>query len=480
MAEGRQATLLPLLIAAMAGLAIILGPRAPAMAADPAGRCCADLEERLDELDSTTVRRGNRKVTLKLSGHVNKMLLIWDDGVNDDVYAVDNAGSENLFRMHGSAHINPSVTAGFSIVVLVLSAESSAVDDRIDANPTENRDGILELNDASFRLKHEGLGRITLGRTAPSIDDIITIDLSRNPIAGPDPSWSTNFRLVRPQGTLGCNGAACRTGLATSAIVPGLDSPTGDLIRYDSPTLYGFRLSASWGEDDLADITLSYKRQWDALRFVAGIGHLWFTDETESLTRGGGTFVMPCPPPGLGQPTCIGERRDLEVLAGSTSLMHVPSGLYANFAAARATFNRGNGQSPLRASVFTAPVTGEAAKDAHMWYVQAGVKRPLLAPALGHTTLYGEYQAWTNVGVRKDAGTVTGLPIGSSEITASLAEMWGLGIVQDIDLPAMKLYGGLRVWELGLRAATAATAPAGEDIPLEDFYVMALGGRINF
>lgn len=479
-AGGQQTTISRALIGAITALIIAIGWPTLGAAADLAGDCCADLEERVAELEATTVRKGNRKVSVKLSGHVNKMLLFWDDGINDDVYVVDNSNSDTAFRMHGFAHINPSLSAGFNIEISVLSADSSSVDARIDGLPNENRDGILDLETANFHLKHERLGKITLGRAAPSIDDIITIDLSSNPIAGPDPSWSTNFRLVRPHGTFGCNGAACRTGLATQAIVPGLDSPSGDLIRYDLPSLYGFLFSTSWGEDDLADVTLRYKGEWNTLRVVAGIGNLWLTDETESLTSRGETFVIPCPAPGLGQRTCIDQRRDLEILAGSASVMHVPTGLYANFAAAQVTFNSSNGQSPLKASIFTAPVTGEAAEDARILYVQAGVKRRLLAPALGDTTLYGEYQEWDDFGVRRDAGTITGLAVGSSEITDASAEMWGLGIVQNIDAAAMKLYGGLRVWEYDVRAATVATVPDGEDIPLEDFYAVALGGQINF
>lgn len=39
-----------------------------AMAADLGGDCCADLEERIAELEATTVRKGNRKVSLEVSG----------------------------------------------------------------------------------------------------------------------------------------------------------------------------------------------------------------------------------------------------------------------------------------------------------------------------------------------------------------------------------------------------------------------------
>jgi len=480
MAGGQHTTLLGALVAALAALFVAIGSPTPGAAADLGSDCCADLEERVAELEATTVRKGNRKVSLKLSGHVNKMLLFWDDGINDDVYVVDNSDSESNFKLSGSAHITPSITAGFKIEVELLSADSFSVNDRIDGLPNENRDGFTVLDVASFHINHKMLGRITIGRDSPSTDDILTLDLSSNPLAGPDTRWVDSFHLVRPHGTLGCSGAACRTGLDMDALSPGDDTSNGDIIRYDSPSLHGFVLSTAFGEDDVVDVTLRYKVAWESFRFVAGIGYLWFTDETESLTSRSDTFVIACPAPGLGQLTCVDERQDFEVLAGSTSLMHVSSGLYVNFSAARASFNSDNGRSPLRASVFTAPITGEAAEDGRLWYVQGGVKRRLLAPAIGDTTLYGEYQRWNDFGVRRDAGSVTGLADGISEITDTSASLWGLGIVQDIDAAAMKLYGGLRVLEHDLRAATAANAPGGEDIPLEDFYAVAFGGKINF
>ena len=44
----------------------------PAKAADLGGDCCADLEERVAELEATTVRKGNKKVSVTLSGWVIK------------------------------------------------------------------------------------------------------------------------------------------------------------------------------------------------------------------------------------------------------------------------------------------------------------------------------------------------------------------------------------------------------------------------
>ena len=44
-----------------------------------AGNCCADLEERIAELEATTIRKGNRKVSLQLSGMATQAIYWSDD-----------------------------------------------------------------------------------------------------------------------------------------------------------------------------------------------------------------------------------------------------------------------------------------------------------------------------------------------------------------------------------------------------------------
>ena len=46
-----------------------------AKAADLGGDCCADLEERVAELEATTARKGNRKMSLTITGQVHRMVL---------------------------------------------------------------------------------------------------------------------------------------------------------------------------------------------------------------------------------------------------------------------------------------------------------------------------------------------------------------------------------------------------------------------
>ena len=58
----------------------VLSGSVSAKAADLGGDCCADLEERVAELEATTARKGNRKVSLTVSGWVNEAIFAWDDG----------------------------------------------------------------------------------------------------------------------------------------------------------------------------------------------------------------------------------------------------------------------------------------------------------------------------------------------------------------------------------------------------------------
>ena len=50
-----------------------------ALAADLGGDCCADLEERVAELEATTARKGNKKVSLTITGRVTATMTYWTE-----------------------------------------------------------------------------------------------------------------------------------------------------------------------------------------------------------------------------------------------------------------------------------------------------------------------------------------------------------------------------------------------------------------
>src|SRR5258705_12727125 len=88
-----------------------------AQAADLGGNCCADLEERVAELEATTARKGNRKVSLTIYGQVNQSIMFWDDGHEKNAYVVTNQNSRSRFGFKGDAKINADLSAGFLIEI---------------------------------------------------------------------------------------------------------------------------------------------------------------------------------------------------------------------------------------------------------------------------------------------------------------------------------------------------------------------------
>ena len=87
----------------------------PAKAADLGGDCCADLEDRVAELEATTVRKGNKKVSVQIYGKVNYATMFWNDGGEQNTYVVNNYNESTRTGIKGSAKIAGDWSAGYRL-----------------------------------------------------------------------------------------------------------------------------------------------------------------------------------------------------------------------------------------------------------------------------------------------------------------------------------------------------------------------------
>ena len=179
-----------LAIAAAAGIFTLTSAQAGGLGGD----CCADLEERVAELEATTVRKGNRKVSLKLSGQVNRSILWFDDGFEDNTYSVDNSNTSSRFRLTGKVGVLPGVSAGYKMEFDVETARSGSVNQLNDDAPGntgtggDSVDGQLEVRVAEWYLKFDTIGKLTVGQGSPATDDLTKINLGGTAIATKDGS----------------------------------------------------------------------------------------------------------------------------------------------------------------------------------------------------------------------------------------------------------------------------------------------------
>ena len=358
----------------------VMSTAVTANAADFGGDCCADLEERVAELEATTARKGNRKVSLTIYGQVNAALMFWDTGGADDVYVVENDSSSTRLGFKGKAKINHDISAGYRIELGTHSAES----DRVDENNDDGDGNRIEVRRSAMFLASKTYGKLTWGLTGHAFYDTSKADLSGTHVVARNDGerYIEDFSLFNANGTVNANAD-------WNDIFPGdYDFSRDNVIRYDSPTLAGFILSASWGEDDQYSFAARYKGHYGNFKVAAAFGY------------------------GIDE-----EGPRVEAYDGSISIMHTPSGLWVSASGGNREFV-------------------DAADEEDYYQVKAGIQQKW--NSLGKTTIYGEY-LHTEIDDVDRAG-----------VTGAEGDLYGFGVVQKVDAAAMELYAGYRHYEADL------------------------------
>ncbi len=365
-------------LAAVAGLAF---GGVSAKAADLGGDCCADLEERVAELEATTARKGNRKVSLTIYGQVTTAVMFWDadgNGVDEsNTYVVDPQTSGTRFGFKGNAKITPDVSAGYQIELQWQQADAT----KVTVDSDEGQD-LPEFRQAHWYLKSKTLGKIRVGLADTASSGIAEINVANTNIA--DGMSSSQA------------GAAIISGDLGGPSMTNFEGNRKNVVRYDTPTMAGFIMSAAWGEDDYWDVALRYAGEVGGFKIAAGVA---YSEDTDSNNGAGGTFDPP-----------------VEAINGGLSIQHVATGLFA-------TASGGHRQRDGWID------------DESFWFVNAGIEQRW--SSLGKTSLFGmagEFQ----------------------DDDDDSAYYYGGGVVQKIDAAAMDLFISYRHYDIQDAAAPGA------------------------
>jgi len=485
-------------IAAALGLVVGVGS---VRAADLGGNCCADLEERIAELEATTARKGNRKMSLTITGQVHRMVLWWDDGHSSKTYyGLDSTNSSSRFLFLGSARVNPSVTMGFEIMIEVEAGGTSSKVSQFDEDGKvgnqisgtaapggsfnqSNVDAYFgDARRVAWWVEHKDVGRLTVGRYE-SAGVVQTIDLG-----GIGMPASSSFILLN--GSFFIRGPVGQYYAMTWANIgdPAANQGRTELVRYDSPTWHGFIYSASIGEaGDYWGNMLRYANEFNGVRVAAGIGYERSTDRATPATLDPtGAFWISALP-------------NIQAWGFALSAIHIPSGLFIQGHWTAADYNNGG----HIANAYWGSAGGITKKDTTQWLIQAGVSKNWFG--LGNTAVYGEYGVATDWGAetlgRNFAGTsaTSGCPGLNSVCTSALANfttvngvtdtemrIWGMGITQNVDAAASTLYLGYRNFDADITCTGAgatcsgAAGGAAKSLPTEQIHVITGGAVVRF
>lgn len=421
-----------------------------AAAADLGGSCCADLEERIAELEVTTARKGNRQFSLTLAGQVNQALLYWDDGHEDNVYVVGNKNDQSNFSFAGEAAFAPGWKSGYEIVLRLRDTLSDSVDQDTDDDPDATQ---FQLWQSHWWIESEKHGKVSLGLASRVSDTAPERDLSDAGVAG--------YAGVQD---VGGGFILRRTDNALATLVWGdvynhFNGDTANIVRYDSPTLAGFSFAASWGEDDIWDVGMSFAREGGGIIVEAAVAYTESTDENG--IDGGGDIPN-------------------STVVGSFSVLHKASGLNLTMAGGHREFD-----------VAVEDADGGLRRSADAKYVYTKVGWLAKLNGLGPTAFYGEYgwfKDYVSAGI--DAAGIASLSFTGEAnvcaaagdaclVTGNVAQVWGLGVVQHIEEAEMQVYLGWRrhsaEFDLVDRDGNGVSAAG-----IEDFDTLIGGTKIAF
>jgi predicted porin len=455
MIGGLKKTTSRLAIAAAAGLlaAAAGGYATQAVAADLGGNCCADLEERIAELEATTARKGNRKVSLTVYGQVNEYVLFWDDGEMDDVYQVTNDVSRTRFGFRGSAKIDSEWTAGYLVEIGIRTANSGAVSQfsdvsgalgATDRDSGDDLGGGTDLRHAYWYIQSQRLGTLTIGQTDTPSSSTFTLTLANIPMIEADPSGvgGAAFRIRTAAGPVSAVGSAL---FWQNLMHPNQGSLSRrNEVMYTSPTWSGFQFKAAWGEDDFWSASLAWAGEHSGFRLAAKVAYADVTDTSFAIgtTAGGGVSNNTGCTPGTAPVSDTDHREvDCNHWVFGASVMHVATGLFVS--GGYVDFTDDN------------RAVGVDDNDT-AWFIHGGIEQKWFA--LGKTTLYGEYGEQEN-----------GLALAG--YGGETMSFWGLGAVQNIEAAAMDLYLFYR--ELSSELPTTT-------LDAQDFTMFGIGGIIRF
>jgi hypothetical protein len=430
-----------LALALAAGLVLGTVNVTSANAADLGGDCCADLEERVAELEASAVKHANRKVTLTIGGRVNEAVMYWNDGQASDIYVVEPDVTRNRIGFSGTGKVDSNLSIGYNMTIRFSIGRGRAQQQNYVApnGLVPGANGVVaatavsestpEFETETVFFQDKRFGKLEMGFRSSGFRDLLdggfdlgggTSTLAKSGIS----EWVSNFNVG--------NGRLWSEVLGNQQVGRTMQ------VRYDTPAISGFTLSASWGDDDTVSANLAFDQKFGETQVRAGVGYY--------LSR-------------LGAGTAF-EDANREQYAAGLSLYNSPSGLFFT-----GLYGVRLGQA-VSATV--------RAEDSEFFWVKGGWRNKI--NPYGQTAIYAEYGESTNNRTALNA-TRTGTD-------GAGGEMWGVGVTQDIDpvgATAYLQYRNHSINDEGPNAGVAGCGPTALAASRCDALDVIMGGMIvNF
>ncbi len=425
----------------------------PVIAAGAATACCADLEMRVAELEAAAARTRGRTVELSISGVINRAILVWDDGQRHGAALVTNDNDNSVVTIEGEAGaLSHGWLAGFVLDFDILDAGSGDIS-QLDQHGFR----ALELGELSVWLRSDRFGEVSIGKTSArgASSGANEQDLSGTEVAAYAGVTDVGGRFFLQRAD--AQNAAGPLRVKWDDVIDSLDEPDGNVVTYSSPDLWGLSATALWGEDNIWNLAAAYHQ-----------------------TIGPGLQIAAAIAVNGNHQRRVDDLPDHRTVAGSVSVLHLPTGLSLTGAGGKRDFIESLTLANGRAATPSSP---------HFYYAKAGWQGAIIQA--GATAAYIEAGQFIDfLGGNASAATVESLaglgagaactsPAAACLVSNSNAQMWGLGVVQSINQSEAQLYFSYRHFDADAGLGDASGS-AVSSVPLTGLDTFMAGMLIEF
>lgn len=332
-------------------------------------------------------------------GHINLGVASVNDGVGTNAELVDNGHSPSRIGYWVESRQKQS-TLRFNFETALGLRSSTKVSQTNTPDAWDWKRTDIRKIDLSWEM--DQWGTISVGQGSTAVDGVVQADLSGTSLVTyesvGDAAAGYQFRTS----------AGALSGITVGSASRSFDGARKGRIRYDTPVFGGgFQVSGSFGreilkagvDDDYYDLALTYKRTLGDFKVDGRVGY-GVVDQNGS---------------------------DVNLRAGSFSMLHQPSGMNLTLA------------------------TGSENGDRNNYYAKVGIIRNWFAPGTTAMSL-DIFEAEEKVSVGDRSTTV------------------GFGVVQKFDAQKVEAYFGMRKYDYGDTSAT----------DYQDVYSYIIGARWKF
>ena len=226
----------------------------------------ADISEKLGAVEAkeekVSVSPGNKHAEVQIYGHVNRAVLVADDGDSAKTYFVDNFNSQTRMGIRGKVRATDDLSVGTWIEYGIVSNSSHDVNrvNDMDATSTNFAKRHMDLH-----LQSKKFGTLSLGHGSTASDGTAEVDLSGTSVAAYsqiDDTAGGQLFYDTANNTV--------TDVTIKSVYNNMDGLSRrDRVRYDTPDFSGFSAGGSVASGDAGDVILRSSRKFAGAEFAA-------------------------------------------------------------------------------------------------------------------------------------------------------------------------------------------------------------------